>query len=280
MLGYAARFAHVHKVSLYALSVEGNHIQATALFPEGNRADFMRDFNSSTARAVARHTPQYPGGRLWGRRYSAELLPDHKDIEEQFFYTVLRPVQDGLVEKISDYPGYNCFHDAIWGIKRKYKVIFWAKYNGAKRHNPDAKIKDYTETVELRYERFPGYEHMTQKEYAIYMQQELERRRVEIVQKRYKQGLGFAGKKYLLQVRPGSTPKNTKTSSRYDHRPRVLSKCPARLKEALEQYFYNYFAYKEASLRYRNGELDVKFPFGCYKPYLRGDPPLCDSELL
>ena len=48
------------------------------------------------------------------------------DIEEQFFYTVLQPVQDGLVPNINEYPGYNCFEDAIQGKERVFKVINWA----------------------------------------------------------------------------------------------------------------------------------------------------------
>ena len=73
--------------------------------------------------------------RFWERRYSAEFLPGAADIEEYFFYTVLQPVQDGLVEHLHEYPGYNCFRDAIWGIERTMTVVNWAGYNSAKRYN-------------------------------------------------------------------------------------------------------------------------------------------------
>ena len=94
ILGYAARYATRYEVKIYALTIEGNHIQKVAIFPKANRAHFMRDFNSAVARAVARFQDNYPGGPLWARRYSAEYLVASPDIEDRFFYTVLQPVTD------------------------------------------------------------------------------------------------------------------------------------------------------------------------------------------
>ncbi|NDC37789.1 MAG: hypothetical protein EBZ48_07020, partial [Proteobacteria bacterium] len=119
ILGYAAKYVERYGVKLYAFAIEGNHIQFPAVFPKGNRAHFMRDLNSSVARAVPRYQKKFPPGPLWARRYSAECLPAAQDIEEQFFYTVLQPVQDGLADSIYKYRGYNCFEDAITGKVRK-----------------------------------------------------------------------------------------------------------------------------------------------------------------
>lgn len=268
ILGYAAKYAERYGVELYALSIEGNHIQSPAHFPNLNRAAFMRDLNSSIARAVPRHTPEYPGGRFWGRRYSQEFVPGDEDIEEQFFYTVLQPVQDGLVEKISDYPGYNCFHDAVWGLKRRFKVVRWGAYNAAKRDNPNVRYKDYVETVELFYKRVPGYEELSQREYALLMTEKLERRRAEIVRARYAAGKGFAGARALRETSRGATPKSTKRSTIDSHRPRVLSVCHTRRAECRAWYFEMFFLYKDCARRYRLGETGVVFPSGTYPPWL------------
>jgi hypothetical protein len=85
ILGYAARYATRYEIKLYALAIEGNHIQKAAGFPKANRAFFMRDFNSAVARAVPRYQRDYPGGPLWARRYSAEYMADDLDIEDRFF---------------------------------------------------------------------------------------------------------------------------------------------------------------------------------------------------
>lgn len=274
VLGYAAKYAKVYGVQLYALAVEGNHIQGPALFPRGNRANFMRDFSACVARAVTRHTPEYPGGKFWGRRYSAEFLPGPEDIEEYFFYTVLQPVKDGLVENLSDYPGYNCFHDAVWGIKRIFKVVNWSKYNALKRYSPNLRVEDFIEKVSLEYQRLPGYEHLSQKQYARLMNKKLESRRKKLVAERYNHGKGFVGRRKLLLTKRGARPKSTKTSTLTSHRPRVLSVCNQRRAECKAWYFDIYFSYKEASKEYRAGNLTVKFPEGTYRPWSK---PLPDT---
>lgn len=273
ILGYAAKYATRYGVKLYGLAIEGNHIQGPALFPNGNRADFMRDFNASVARAVPYYTPQYPGGRLWGRRYSAEFLPGAEDIEEYLFYTALQPIKDGLVERLKDYPGYNFFNDAVRGIERKFKVVNWTEFHAAKRYNPEVSIKNFIEVVTLKYERLPGYEHLSQKEYATLMYEKLEKRRQAIVAERHARGQGFVGKDALKRVRRGSLPQYSKTSTRFSHRPRVLSICDKRRAECKAWYFKIYFEYRDASKKFRAGDLTVKFPEGTYRPWTRYHPP-------
>lgn len=270
ILGYAAKFAQRYGVTLYALAIEGNHIQGPALFPGANRASFMRDLNACVARAMPRHVSSYPGGRFWGRRYSNEFLPGPDDIEDRFFYTVLQPVQDGLVEKLSEYPWYNCFQDAIWGRTKRFRVVNWGGYNKARETNPHVSVRDFTEIVKLKYERLPGYEALSQREYAELMKSKLEHRRLDIVAKRG--GLPFLGRRKLLAIRPGANPFKTKRSNITTHRPRILCVCPKRRTEYEGWYFSVFFAYKEASLRFRNGELDVEFPPGTFKPMLAPSP--------
>ena len=273
ILAYAAKFADRYSVKLYGLAIEGNHIQGPALFPKANRAAFMRDFNSCVARAIPRYTPEHGGGRFWGRRYSSEFLLAPEDIEEYFFYTVLQPVQDGLVEKISEYPRYNCFHDAVCGISRRYKFVEWGEYNAKKRYNSNASIRDYTRVVHLKYDRLPGYEHLSQKEYIKVMSEKLEGRRIAIVKARYAAGGSFMGREKLLRLKRGSIPKKTKTSSLTSHRPRILSVCNKRRAEGRAWYFQIYFDYKAASREYRAGNVAVRFPQGTYRPYCPQIPP-------
>lgn len=268
ILGYVAKYSKRYNVRLYGLAIEGNHIQAPAHFPDLNRANFMRDLNSSIARAIPRLTPEYRGGRFWARRYSSEILPAPDDIEEYVFYTALQPIQDGLVERISEYPGYHFFHDAVWGIKRKFEVVNWAAYNEAKRFKKSVRVKDFIETVTLEYSRIPGYEHLTWKEYATMMYDKLEKRRLVIVNDRKSQKLGFAGKHNLKLTPRGSLPKDSKTSLTQSHRPRVLSVCDIRRAECKNWYFSIYFEYQHASREYRSGNLSIEFPKGTYKPYI------------
>jgi REP element-mobilizing transposase RayT len=268
ILAYVAKYSHRYNVKLYGLAIEGNHMHAVALFPEENRASYMRDLNSSVARAVARCCPTYPGGSFWARRFSGESLPGEEDLEEYFFYTALQPIKDGLVEKLSDYEPYHFFHDAIHGIKREFRVTDWKNYNAAKKRDPYARIKDFQQIVSLEYERLPGYQHLSKKEYAKLMLEKFETRRVRIVNERKAKGLGFLGPEGMRRTPPGAPPINSKTSTRNTHRPRVLCICPVRKAGALAKYFQTHFEYKDCSKRYRAGDLTVVFPKGTHKPYV------------
>jgi REP element-mobilizing transposase RayT len=269
ILSFAAKYKTRYGVKLFALAIQGNHIHIPALFPNANRAEFMRDFNSSVARAIPRFCPTYKGGRFWGRRYSSEFLPAAEDIEEYFFYTVLQPIKDGLVDKISQYPGYNCFHDAIWGVKRKFKVVKWKEYRDARRFNKRVKLCDFTEVVTLEYERIPGYDHLTQSDYAKLMMEKYEARRKLILEKRLGEGKKCVGRNMLNRVKPGTIPLNTKRSDRNAHRPRVLSISNERRAVFKAWYFEICFSYKESSLKYRRGDIRVEFPQGTYKPLIK-----------
>ena len=272
ILTATAKYSNRYNISLYAFCIEGNHIHQLIHTPDCNRSKYLRDQNSTIARAVPYYVPNYNGGKLWGRRFSSDLVYDNgQDLENWFFYTVLQPVKDGLVDNIFNYREYNCFMDAVSGKKRIFKEVNWKAFNLAKKKNPKAKPKDYLETYTLEYKRIPGYEHLTQAEYKQRMKQELYRRQNALVKAKREKGEDFLGVNRLKQVVPGSLPNNSKTSERYTRRPRVLSVCALRRQQLLDFYFDCLLKYRRASSEYRAGNLNVEFPPGMYKPYL--DPP-------
>ena len=174
----------------------------------------------------------------------------------------------GLCQRLSDYPGYNSFSDAIRGVKRKYKVIDWAGYNAAKRHNKKVKRSDFTTHYTLEYARLPGYESKTQKEYEKMMLEKLEERRVKLVKQKLqeKPNHRYFTKSELRKVVPGTLAKNPKRSTRADRKPLVAS-CSMEAKEAyLAEYFTIYYQYKKAVEEYKKGDCSVVFPPGTYRP--------------
>lgn len=275
ILAHLAKYSEGYQINLYAYAIEGYHIQALIECPLENRSDFMWDHNSVVAKLVGGLAEGHLGGKVFDRRYSCEIVPvDKEDIEDKFFYIALQSIQDGLVQKISDYPGYNCFHDAAWQRNKEFKTIDWRAYRKANRRKKKVPIKNFETIHTLKYKRIPGYEHLNQKEYAQHMSKKLEERRSKIVNQRLAEGKGFAGREALKKVCPGSRPHNSTKSERFSHRPRVLSVCPLRRKHWLEFYFDCYYKFKEASIQYRSGVLDTVFPPGMFRPYLRPPPTL------
>jgi hypothetical protein len=272
-MGHVAKCAKRYGVEVYAIAFEGTHVHDVSLYPNMNRADFKRDTNSAFVRAVKRNVPAYPGGSLWHRRYSSEFVPTHLDIKERFFYTFLQPMQDGICERISEFLGYHGFNDAIWGRELMFKTVDWTAFNKDRKRDPTVHIKDYTEIISFKFTRLPGYEHLSQEEYAHLMKEEFEVRRQAIVAERKAEGKGFLGIEGQRAIRAGQRAKNPKRSTRDHRRPRVLSIDPRAWKETMTWYFQIYFRYKEASRRYRAGDITVEFPQGTYKPYIAVRPP-------
>ncbi len=266
MLGYLAKYCEKYKTKLYAFVFQGNHYHHVSVFPECNRAPFQRDFNSRFAATVKALAPSFPGGALFERRYSSEALPYPEDIEENFFYSALQPIRAGLVERLEDYPAYNSFYDAIWGKEKTFQVFRKGEFNEFKRFNSELKKEDFIDEFVLSYARLPGYEHLSQKEYATTMEQKFEQRRRKIVEEFKAKGHRFLKRTQLENAIPGSLPKTTKRSQRTSRRPLVLSKRVSTIKMYLNQYFPTYWEYKVASERYLAGEKKILFPSGTYPP--------------
>ena len=266
ILGYLAKYKEEYKTNLYAYVNSGNHNHLVARFPGYNRGGFYRDLNARTAEAVRALVPEFEGGPLFERRYSEQALPLEEDIEEYFFYCALQPINAGLCEHLSDYPGYNSFHDAICGVKRKVKVVNYSEFRSYQRYDRNVSIEEFTTYYNLEYDRLPGYEHLSQKEYKKLMLKKLEERRLKLATAWKAKGHIFPGKEFLLKVRAGSKPKTTKKSTLTSKRPLVLTKSLEAKQAFLEWYFGIYQAYKAASAAYLAGEEFVKFPPCTYKP--------------
>ena len=134
--------------------------------------------------------------------------------------------------------------------------------------NKDVNIKDYAEQFELTFSRIPGYEHLSHNEYLRMMEEKAEQRRTKIIEERLAEGKGFAGPEVLQAMEPCALPRNTKKSDRHTKRPLILTLNPEARKSHLDIYFRRLEAYKEASKKFRNGDLNAVFPPGTYRPPL------------
>ena len=263
--GYLAKYVQKYQVELFNVSPTGNHIHLLARFPHCNRAAFMRDFNARVAEGVRRFVPNFLGGPLFERRYTVNILPLDTDIEDRFFYCALQSPQDGLSERIGDYPGYNGTFDAIRDRARKYTIINWGEYHSRKRFDKTLRPEDFAETYELRFTKLPTHQHLEQQEYEAELLAKLEKRRIEVVTEKKQQGHVYPTKEALRKVVPGSLPRNTKRGTM---RPIVLCSCLETKQRVLKWYFAVVAAYLAASRAYRAGQLDVVFPSGTYPPSL------------
>ena len=203
---------------------------------------------------------EFDSGQLFERRYTIQALPDNQSVEDRFFYCALQVVSHGLCSRISEYPGYQFFSDAARGIERSYKYFAYGDYHQALNKNPKVSKKDFWREHKLSFTRLPGYGELSQKEYSELMNKKLEERRQKILSESEAK---FRTKTELKRVQPGSLPKKTKKGTR---RPLVLSNDSVARKIFLDWYFNIVEQYKEACVKYRQGDFTVLFPPGTYRP--------------
>lgn len=268
ILSFLAKYQSRYGVELYAFILMGNHYHLVARFPQANKAAFVRSFNSIVARLVGTHAKGADGGRVWARRARCQVLPRPEDIAHWVMYSALNPVSSGLVKKISDYPSYNSFSDAIHSKERNFDLVNWEEFNSRKRFNSKLTAEDCSSTYTLKFSRLPGCEKMSPKTYREHMLTKAEQQRLKLVKARIDSGKGFATKEALLATKVGSKPKSTKKGDRFTKRPLVLTLCAEARSQCLEKYFSILHAFRKASLRFRSGMLRTVFPAGTYRPIL------------
>ncbi len=265
---YLAKYQQKYGVILHAFIIMGNHIHLVARFPNSNKKIFMQALNSTIVSLVKKYVPNYYKGKLWARPPRYQPLPENADIMHWTLYTGLNPVRSGLTPKYTQYKTFNSLSPAIAGKKLKYEVVDWTAYHNARRANERTPIENYTSEYELVFSRPPGFEHLSQHEYSKIMDERVEKRRCEMIEELRSEGRGFAGPEVLQNIEPGDSPQSTKSSERYSKRPLVLTLNPEARKIYTDRYLRLLEAYREASARFRNGDLNAVFPPGTYRPPL------------
>ena len=144
---------------------------------------------------------------------------------------------------MSEYPGYQFFSDAARGIEKSYKYFAYGDYQQALAKNLKVSKKDFWREYKLSFTRLPGYENLSQSEYAELMNKKLEERRQKILSESEAR---FRTKTELKRVSPGSLPKKTKKGTR---RPLVLTSDSVARRVFLDWYFNICLLYTSPSPR-------------------------------
>ncbi len=267
ILGCLARYQEIYQVQIFGFILMGNHYHLLARFPQMNRALFMRDFNSSVARIIGRAVKSHGRRSVWARRYSYQILTRPEDIRHWLFYVALNPVSSGIVEKLSEYPSYNSFNDAIEGRERTYRWINWSKYLQQRRLKKPCREEDFSKEYVLRFSRLPGEEEKPADCYQQELRRESRERVSRLVEERHKAGRGFLGIRKFLAQEIGCFPRSTKQSTRSSFRPLVLSLCRRTKRAVLRVYFSTLAQFTKASLVFRETlSPSIPFPGGTYPP--------------
>ncbi len=265
VIAYLAKYQKVYNVKIHAFVFMGNHYHLIARFPDRNKSAFMRSFNSIVAKLTSSIARNFDG-KVWARRYSDQVIKGDDAVEHYFFYAALNPILAGITQQSEDFENYNSFTFSLRSTPKSYKLFNRTAYYNAKRWSNDVRHSDYVEKFQLILERLPGYEDYSSEEYINLLKDKFHERKSIVIKERRDAGRGFMTKKLRLKATPGSIPRSTKTSSRYSFRPLVLTLCKEMKQQFLNFYFCLLQSYKESSIQFRKGYINVIFPPGTYKP--------------
>lgn len=262
--GVLARAARRHGVKVFGFVVMSTHLHLLVQVRDGGLSRFMQYLLSNIAKKVGRLV-KWPGA-FWKRRFTAEAVLDDAAMVNRLAYIVAHGVKEGLVERVTDWPGLSCVPQLLGSGVRSFKWYRWSKrWEGrALRRDAPAPFDDrLAEEEQLTLAVLPSWEGLAPAvriERVRWMIAKIERRGSTTSQSP-KPAARICRRHPHTRLRP------TKK-----HRPRPHALCHASTREARRarraQYREFVAAYRSASVRFRSGDLLAPFPPFSFRPPL------------
>jgi len=226
-------------------------------------SEFLRNFNSSLARGINRTLGR--SGALFSSKLRAEAIGNEQDLERKLLYAVMNPVKDGLIDSISRYPGFTCYHHLAHGAPLQFDYIDWQAWwrdGGPRNRKP---LSDYRRFTKVELTPLPHWEGMTEAQRQSRFRHLVKEEEARLRALRAAEGRTVIGLRKLAELDPRARPKTPKESGR---RPYIHTSDPE-LRRDYEAHRRDVCrSHRASSIRFLGGELDVEFPAYTYRPPL------------
>ena len=259
--GVLARAVRLHGVELFPFSIVSSHIHLVVRAPRGNLPRFMQYFSTNVSKKVGRLVDWR--GSFWERRYSAEPVLDETALLERVRYVLSHGVKEGLVRLVRDWPGLSCLPLLLDGKPRSFRWFDWTRRSSGNPGRVTRPLLDkrWAESEELRLTPLPNPGLRGRKAVRAFVRRSV-RAIEEQASREYRTVLGRAG---VLRQHPHTRPPPAST-----RKPRPT--CHTSIRELLEGFRERYRSflekYREASIRWRNGDFTACFPEAAIKPFV------------
>ncbi|HKI05005.1 MAG TPA: transposase [Thermoanaerobaculia bacterium] len=225
---------------------------------------FMGYLSSNLAREIGRLV-DWPD-KVWARRYQAIVISGEAAIQAaRLKYILAHGVKEGLVEKVTEWPGVHCARALLKGDPVEGTWFDRTQEYAARRRGEDFDRMRYATTEVLTISPLPCWKDFpeeTQRRLAADLVAEIES---EAAAHRQRSGKPVLGVPAILGQPPHTRPKHSKKSpAPLFH---VLSK--AVREELYAGYAWFVAAYREAATKLRDGNRTVSFPVGSFPPPLQ-----------
>jgi len=259
--GVLARAVRQHGVELFAFVFASNHLHLLVRAPEANLPRFMQYLLANVAKKVG----QLVGwrGSLWERRYSVEPVLDDNALIGRLRYILSHGVKEGLVRRCADWPGLSCLGQLIGDAVRRFRWFDWTqrwKSESLRRSHRDPFDPRWAVPVDLELKPLPCWADRPIPERRMLVGELI----ASIERDGSLLGAAVLGVKRVLRQRPQRRPAHVERSTR--------PLCHSSTREARDHYRAVYLSFvavfREASKRWRSGQVTVAFPAYAIRPFL------------
>jgi len=236
-------------VELYAAVQMSNHFHLVLKDRSCELASFMAYFEANLAKAINQLRKRT--GTVFHRRYSAEPILDEAAFDDRILYTVMNPVQAGLVGTHARWPGV-----LLWAKDETSQYTF--EWFDKTKHDRHRKLRilipkeQYLRKANINLASFPNEQALRN---AIKENEEKTRQ--------LRKGRGVLGVRKVLKQDPFSVPDSSKKSPR----PKCHTTCAELRRLFTEQMTALRDAYGEVSAAFRSGNSNAQFPAHTFRPF-------------
>jgi REP element-mobilizing transposase RayT len=264
-LGAMARYAEIHDVEVFAYVMMGNHFHLILRSRTLGISDFMRDFQRHVSYEIQEIRPNW-NSKVFPNRYKSEEIADDGGLHDLIRYTVLNPVQAGLVRHPADWQEASSWHLHQNGGEIEKGFLDRSRLRELRRKASDGETVEperAMRTYGIELTAPPALEGRSPESIAERLFSQVEKRCVHIKKRRSAEGkdrpLGF---EEAASIEPTARPDDPADAPE----PICHANHPA-IRKAYEQEFWAIMdRYAAASQAWRDGEEDVDFPPGTYPP--------------
>jgi len=261
-LGVLGRAQQLYDVGIVAVTCLGNHYHALLLVDSAkDLASFMGYLNSNLAREAGRLARWRD--KFWSRRYRSIVISEEEGAQrERLKYVLGHGVKEGLVERACQWPGVHCIKALLEGVPLVGQWFNRTREYAARTRGEEFGRLDHATAYEVQLSPLACWKDLSP---------ELRRERIaelvrecdaEAAERRAKTGREPMGPAAVLQQPPQGQPTTTKKSPAP-----LFHAASKRVRDELYALYYRFLgAFREASERWRSGDLTAIFPDGCFPP--------------
>jgi len=232
-------------IDLFGFIFLGNHLHLLLRDNKGQLPKFMWHFQTNLAKTINRELGRREG-RLFARRYDAELVDGQDDLLHKYAYVLGNAVKAGLVERASDWPGLSSLGAALSGEPLVFEMLDRSAYHNATRRRKDVDVSKFVKKYELKIAVLPCWEGLSTETLKARTRELVSGFEQEQVSARLACGKGFLGRRAILEQKPTDRPRE----SAFAPRVYVLCRDRERRQELLRAWREVTGAYRESFGRF------------------------------